>query len=59
MGVSTRYLQDLFQVQMPQNNDKELNLKIQNYNLISIRVNRPTTIHLRFQRKSTSYTFFF
>jgi len=38
---------------------KELNLKIQNYNLISIRVNRPTTIHLRFQRNLTSYTFFF
>jgi hypothetical protein len=34
----------------------ELNIKIQNYNLISTRVNRPTTIHLRFQRKSTSYT---
>jgi len=37
---------------------KELNLKIQNYNLISIKVNRPTTMHLRFQRKLTSYTLF-
>jgi hypothetical protein len=37
MGVSTRYLQDLFQVQMQQNNEKKRNLKIQNYNLISTR----------------------
>ncbi len=38
---------------------KELNLKVQNYNLISTKVNRPTTIHLRFQRKLKFYTFFF
>jgi hypothetical protein len=46
MGVSTFYLQDLFQVQMQQNNEKKKDFKIQNYNLISIRVNRPTTIYL-------------
>jgi hypothetical protein len=56
MGVSTKYLKTFFKSKCNKTMKKELNLKIQNYNLISTKVNRPTTIHLRFQRKSTSYT---
>jgi hypothetical protein len=58
MGVSTRYLQGLFELQMQQNNDKIIysqNPKLQlNFN----EDNMPTTIHLIFERKLTSYTLF-
>jgi hypothetical protein len=50
MGVLTKYLQDFFQIQMQKTITKQFNLKIQNCNLISTRVNRPT-VHLIFQKK--------
>jgi hypothetical protein len=44
MGVSIRYLQVFFKSKCNKTMTKKLNLKIQNYNLISTKINRPTTL---------------